>query len=173
MDGRRAGITRREALRDIGIAGLGIGAMSGGVGDLIARAAAASPKAGKLKDIEHVVFLMQENRSFDHYFGTLSGVRGFDDRKGRKAFTQVDKARQRGQAVPPHRGLPARPHPRVGPAAPRLEQRPDGLVRGGRTRAWTPRASRPRRWATTSAPTSASTTRSPTRSRSATATTAR
>ena len=91
MDGRRAGITRREALRDIGIAGLGIGAMSGGVGDLIARAAAASPKAGKLKDIEHVVFLMQENRSFDHYFGTLSGVRGFDDKNGRKAFTQVDK----------------------------------------------------------------------------------
>ena len=29
-----------------------------------------------LNDIEHVVILMQENRSFDHYFGTLSGVRG-------------------------------------------------------------------------------------------------
>jgi phospholipase C len=26
-----------------------------------------------------VVILMQENRSFDHYFGTLSGVRGFSD----------------------------------------------------------------------------------------------
>jgi phospholipase C len=100
MDGRRAGLTRREALRDIGIAGLGIGAMSGGVGDLIARAAAASPKAGKLRDIEHVVFLMQENRSFDHYFGTLSGVRGFDDRNGRKAFTQVDKV---GNVVKPFR----------------------------------------------------------------------
>ena len=32
-----------------------------------------------LSDIRHVVFLMQENRSFDHYFGTLSGVRGFSD----------------------------------------------------------------------------------------------
>src|SRR5580700_9887393 len=32
-----------------------------------------------LSDIEHVVILMQENRSFDHYFGTLSGVRGFSD----------------------------------------------------------------------------------------------
>ena len=30
-------------------------------------------------DAEHVVFLMQENRSFDHCFGTLKGVRGFND----------------------------------------------------------------------------------------------
>jgi len=34
---------------------------------------------GSLNDIEHFVLLMQENRSFDHYFGTMSGVRGFDD----------------------------------------------------------------------------------------------
>jgi phospholipase C len=31
-------------------------------------------------DVEHVVILMQENRAFDHYFGTLPGVRGFGDR---------------------------------------------------------------------------------------------
>src|ERR1700710_3183040 len=30
-------------------------------------------------DAEHVVILMQENRSFDHCFGTLKGVRGFND----------------------------------------------------------------------------------------------
>lgn len=30
-------------------------------------------------DAEHVVILMQENRSFDHAFGTLQGVRGFND----------------------------------------------------------------------------------------------
>jgi phospholipase C len=30
-------------------------------------------------DAEHIVFLMQENRSFDHMFGTLKGVRGFND----------------------------------------------------------------------------------------------
>jgi phospholipase C len=35
-----------------------------------------------LGDIEHVIVLMQENRSFDHYFGTLSGVRGFGDPSG-------------------------------------------------------------------------------------------
>ena len=37
---------------------------------------------GSVADIEHVIVLMQENRSFDHYFGTLSGVRGFGDPSG-------------------------------------------------------------------------------------------
>jgi phospholipase C len=37
------------------------------------------PAAGSLADIEHIVILMQENRSFDHYFGTMPGVRGFAD----------------------------------------------------------------------------------------------
>ncbi|MFD0939797.1 phosphocholine-specific phospholipase C [Pedobacter boryungensis] len=30
-------------------------------------------------DAEHIVFLMQENRSFDHMFGKMKGVRGFND----------------------------------------------------------------------------------------------
>jgi phospholipase C len=30
--------------------------------------------------IEHVIIFMQENRPMDHYFGTLQGVRGFNDR---------------------------------------------------------------------------------------------
>jgi phospholipase C len=34
---------------------------------------------GTIKDVEHVVILMQENRSFDHYFGTMRGVRGYGD----------------------------------------------------------------------------------------------
>ncbi len=40
----------------------------------------ANNKTGTIHDVEHVVILMQENRSFDHYFGTLAGVRGFSDR---------------------------------------------------------------------------------------------
>jgi phospholipase C len=40
----------------------------------------AHRRTGTIADVEHVVILMQENRSFDHYFGTLSGVRGFGDR---------------------------------------------------------------------------------------------
>lgn len=40
---------------------------------------AAHCQGGSLKDVEHVILLMQENRSFDHYYGTLRGVRGFGD----------------------------------------------------------------------------------------------
>ena len=40
----------------------------------------ASSVSGSINDVQHVVILMQENRSFDHYFGTLHGVRGFGDR---------------------------------------------------------------------------------------------
>lgn len=40
----------------------------------------ANNRTGTIRDVEHVVILMQENRSFDNYFGTLSGVRGFGDR---------------------------------------------------------------------------------------------
>lgn len=39
----------------------------------------ASRNHGTIADVKHVVILMQENRSFDHYFGTLRGVRGFSD----------------------------------------------------------------------------------------------
>ncbi|CAM5336097.1 hypothetical protein SRIMM317S_04711 [Streptomyces rimosus subsp. rimosus] len=49
---------------------------------------------GGLDAIKHVVVLMQENRSFDHYFGMLRGVRGYADRNavrlpnGRSVFEQ-------------------------------------------------------------------------------------
>ncbi|HEV2695919.1 MAG TPA: phospholipase C, phosphocholine-specific [Verrucomicrobiae bacterium] len=39
-----------------------------------------TPLNGTISDIRHVVLLMNENRSYDHYFGTLHGGRGFDDR---------------------------------------------------------------------------------------------
>jgi len=41
---------------------------------------AAAAGTGTIRDVKHVVVLMQENRSFDHYFGSLQGVRGFADR---------------------------------------------------------------------------------------------
>ncbi|WP_229785019.1 phosphocholine-specific phospholipase C [Paenarthrobacter histidinolovorans] len=44
------------------------------------QAAMARPTApGSLQSIKHVIVLMQENRSFDHYFGSLRGVRGYGD----------------------------------------------------------------------------------------------
>jgi len=43
-------------------------------------AMAAAPAGNSLSAVKHVVIFMQENRSFDHYFGSLQGVRGFNDR---------------------------------------------------------------------------------------------
>jgi phospholipase C len=60
------------------------------------------------KDIKHVVLLMQENRSFDHYFGTLAGVRGFDDPNamklpnGKPVFYQPDPENPNGYLLPFH-----------------------------------------------------------------------
>ena len=59
-------------------------AATGAVGALpavIQRALAAPAKVvtGTIQDVKHVVILTQENRSFDHYFGTMAGVRGFGD----------------------------------------------------------------------------------------------
>ena len=65
-------------------------------------------RVGTLKDIKHVVLLMQENRSFDHYFGTLSGVRGFGDpdplmlSTGRNVFHQPDPDNPDGYLLPFH-----------------------------------------------------------------------
>jgi phospholipase C len=97
------GLTRRETLRRLGVAGLGLTALGGGLEAMLASEAAAAPAVGSLNDIEHVIFLMQENRSFDHYFGTLRGVRGFGDHVGAKAFKQSNAA---GKVVEPFK-LPA------------------------------------------------------------------
>ena len=68
----------------------------------IRRALAVDPlvDAGTIQDVKHVVILMQENRSFDHYFGTLRGVRGFGDRfpvplqSGKPVWFQSDGSRE-------------------------------------------------------------------------------
>jgi phospholipase C len=68
--------------------------------------AQGAPAGGSFVDIKHVVLLMQENRSFDHYFGTLAGVRGFDDPNaltlstGRSAFYQPDEKNPNGYLLP-------------------------------------------------------------------------
>lgn len=42
-------------------------------------AAASAVHAGNLSDVKKVVLFMQENRAFDHYYGTMAGVRWFRD----------------------------------------------------------------------------------------------
>jgi phospholipase C len=59
------------------LASLGVGGKAGAA--TIRSAASIRPAGSDLGAIEHVVFLMQENRSFDHYYGSYPGVRGFDD----------------------------------------------------------------------------------------------
>ncbi len=57
------------------------GALSATFPESIARALQipANNRTGTIQDVEHIIVLMQENRSFDHYFGTLRGVRGYGD----------------------------------------------------------------------------------------------
>ena len=86
--------SRRDLLR----AGGALTAAAGLAGAAVARApeveaASAAPCLDdKLAEIKHIIILIQENRSFDHYFGAYPGVRGFDDRSapgGAAAFRQA------------------------------------------------------------------------------------
>jgi phospholipase C len=84
------------------------GTASGGALSAPAGQAAPAPPARptKLADIDHIIIMMKENRSFDHYFGTLSGVRGFSDPKaarlsgGGSVFEQPDAAAPAKVALP-------------------------------------------------------------------------
>ncbi|ARK75696.1 phosphocholine-specific phospholipase C [Burkholderia pseudomallei] len=68
----------------------------------------AASRTGTLRDVEHIVVFMQENRSFDHYFGHLRGMRGYNDRfpiplpNGKPVWYQPSKANP-GKPVLPFR----------------------------------------------------------------------
>src|SRR5579872_1504798 len=88
-DGRRDGeerrplLTRRDFLKAGAAAGsaaaLARAALSPAHERLLERIAGAASGTFDPAAVKHVVILMQENRSFDHYFGTLNGVAGFHD----------------------------------------------------------------------------------------------
>jgi phospholipase C len=84
-------IDRRRFLQ--GASALAGSALASGV-------AGADPTPAKLTDIDHIIILMKENRSFDHYFGALRGVRGFDDPAGEPVFRQSDPQSPGGHALP-------------------------------------------------------------------------
>src|ERR1700685_3503967 len=100
MPDKTTALSRRTLLK--GAAGVGAAAAAASIflpPNL--RKALASPDVpkfgeGSINDIEHIVFLMQENRSFDEYFGTFPGVRGFGDPNaiklpnGNSVFQQPD-----------------------------------------------------------------------------------
>lgn len=97
---------RREFLKKAAL-------LSGGVGvwsvlpPALKKAMAIDPAVGStFYDAEHVVFLMQENRSFDHCFGMLQGVRGYNDPRaidlpdGNKVWLQKN---EKGETYAPFR----------------------------------------------------------------------
>ena len=99
--------TRRRLLRDS--ATIATAAASALMPPNVRRVLAEqAPVNGSLGDIKHVVLLMQENRSFDHYFGTLAGVRGFEDPHAlelsgkRSVFYQPDTENPQGHLLPFH-----------------------------------------------------------------------
>ena len=115
--------TRRQVLAGGigGAAALGLAAM-GSVrasgAETVRRAASVKAAGTDVSAIKHVVFLMQENRSFDHYFGTMGGVIGYDDTNNRSAFTQAMAGRLTVDASPVSYELEeaaSRMHKRSGP----------------------------------------------------------
>src|SRR5690349_17829163 len=94
-------INRRRFLQLAG-ASAGFAAMANSIEQ--AAAIPAHRQCGDINDVEHIVVLMQENRSFDHYFGTMKGVRGFGDPRpvtlpsGKPVYYQRDK---NGKEIPP------------------------------------------------------------------------
>ncbi len=98
--------TRRDFLKLAALFSSAAG-LAGALPESIQRAYAIEAAPGStFLDAEHIVILMQENRSFDHAFGTLRGVRGFNDPRalrlpnGNSVFVQTDNA---GNAYAPWR----------------------------------------------------------------------
>ena len=102
------GVTRRDLLKSCGAATAAdlVSVLLQGCG----AGSSTQPKnpmpssCAKLTDIEHVVIFIQENRSFDHYFGSYRGVRGYSEKS--MAFEQPDSANTSnppvGQLLPFH-----------------------------------------------------------------------
>src|SRR5262249_40081016 len=93
--------------------GASAAALAAGLPASIERALAlpGNHRTGTLKDVEHIVILTQESRSFDHIFGTLRGTRGFADPRavslpnGKSVLKQPDPTNPDGFLLPFHPGL--------------------------------------------------------------------
>jgi phospholipase C len=100
-------LSRRQLIASAGGMALASFALPAGLRKLMDGAAPASGKArltsAPISEIQHVVVLMQENRSFDHYFGTMPGVRGFADPSvPTSRFYQVDAQNPDNYLLPFH-----------------------------------------------------------------------
>jgi phospholipase C len=104
-----AGDARMEDLNRRALLGAASAIAAAGAAPELAHAAPSHAVLGqapaKLSDIDHFIILMKENRSFDHYFGSLRGVHGFDDARaqqpdGGSLFKQADTVHPDGHILP-------------------------------------------------------------------------
>jgi phospholipase C len=100
-------VTRRQLMMSAGGMVLASFALPSNLRKLIDNAPASlvskSGPGAPLSEIKHVVVLMQENRSFDHYFGAMPGVRGFNDPSVPKSlFYQKDPGNPDNYLLPFH-----------------------------------------------------------------------
>jgi phospholipase C len=108
------GPSRRQLIAALSAAGA-LGA-TGGIDRALAgartisRAASTGAAGSDLGAVEHVIFLMQENRSYDHYFGAYPKGRGFDDHPRRRLGVFAQPYPKGTDMVPPKVLLPFRLH---------------------------------------------------------------
>ncbi len=107
-------LTRRQLMERLGMVGAGafvsqsaLGWMAGpGWASVIERAARTKPAGSDLESVEHIVFLMLENRSYDHYFGAYPRGRGFDDHPEHSLGVFAQDYPGGSNVVPRHKLLP-------------------------------------------------------------------
>jgi phospholipase C len=106
--------TRRQLMTYFGMAGAGAilaapaaSWAAGAAGARTVAAAASTPAAGSdLGALEHIVFLMMENRSYDHYFGDYPKGRGFNDHAKNSLGAFAQNYPGGSSLVPPNLLLP-------------------------------------------------------------------
>jgi phospholipase C len=107
-------LTRRQLMERLGMVGAGafvsqsaLAWMAGpSWASAIERAATTKPAGSDLEAVEHLVFLMLENRSYDHYFGAYPRGRGFDDHPGHSLGVFAQDYPGGAKVVPRHKLLP-------------------------------------------------------------------
>ena len=112
LDGKQ--LTRRALMERLGMVGAGafvsqsaLAWMAGpGWASVIERAARTKPAGSDLEAVEHIVFLMLENRSYDHYFGAYPRGRGFDDHPKHALGAFAQDYPGGSSVVPKHKLLP-------------------------------------------------------------------
>jgi phospholipase C len=100
-------VSRRQLMSSAGGVVLGSFALPAALRKILDSAPPATTTASRrvppISEIKHVVVLMQENRSFDHYFGAMPGVRGFGDTSvPTSRFYQKDTSNPDGYLLPFH-----------------------------------------------------------------------